>query len=91
MDVLNRRIELPDDFDPNGDPELARRICAAFLSYQQDVSVATAYKKVPDNVGDLWRLCAALVTFLWRQSVDHRLSLKDPSEAPYVYPSEKPQ
>jgi hypothetical protein len=36
------------------DQELARRLCAAFISYQLGVGVATQYKKTPEDVGDLW-------------------------------------
>jgi hypothetical protein len=36
------------------DKELARRICAAFISYQMGVSITTQYKKTPEDVGDLW-------------------------------------
>ena len=34
------------------DQELARRLCAAFVSYQLGVSMATQYKKMPEDVGD---------------------------------------
>jgi hypothetical protein len=36
------------------DGELARRFCAAFVSYQLGVSIVTQYKKTPEEVGDLW-------------------------------------
>jgi hypothetical protein len=42
------------------DQELARRLCAAFISYQLGISVATQYKKTPEEVGDLWYFLAAL-------------------------------
>ena len=42
------------------DKELARRICAAFLSNQLGVTVATQYKNTPEDVGDLWYFLAAL-------------------------------
>jgi hypothetical protein len=42
------------------DKELARRLCAAFVSYQLGVTVATQYKKTPDDVGDLWYFLATL-------------------------------
>jgi hypothetical protein len=42
------------------DKELARRFCAAFLSYQLGVTVATQYKNTPEDVGDLWYFLAAL-------------------------------
>ena len=42
------------------DQELARRLCAAFVSYQMGVSMATQYKKMPEDVGDLWYFLAAL-------------------------------
>lgn len=50
----------------NVDPELARRMCAAFLSYQLGISVATQYKKTPEDVGDVWYFLAALATELAR-------------------------
>jgi hypothetical protein len=40
--------------------ELARRLCAAFISQQMGVGVATQYKKTPEDVGDLWYFLAAL-------------------------------
>jgi len=42
------------------DRELARRLCAAFLSEQMGVTVATQYKNTPEDVGDLWYFVAAL-------------------------------
>ena len=42
------------------DKELARRLCAAYLSRQMGVSITTQYKKTPEDVGDLWYLLAAL-------------------------------
>jgi hypothetical protein len=33
------------------DRELARRLCAAFISHQMGVTVATQYKKTPEDVG----------------------------------------
>ena len=36
------------------DKELARRLCAAFVSHQMGVTIATQYKKTPEDVGDLW-------------------------------------
>ena len=42
------------------DQELARRLCAAFISYQLGIGVATQYKKTPEDVGDLWYFLAAL-------------------------------
>lgn len=52
------------------DSELARRFCAAFVSYQLGVSVATQYKKTPAEVGDLWYLLAALAEKLTREGQD---------------------
>jgi hypothetical protein len=52
------------------DQELARRLCAAFVSYQLGVSMATQYKKMPEDVGDLWYFLAALAKELARQSQD---------------------
>ena len=50
------------------DKELARRLCAAFVSYQMGVTVATQYKNTPDDVGDLWYFLAALARELARES-----------------------
>jgi hypothetical protein len=52
------------------DRELARRLCAAFVSHQLGVSIATQYKKTPEDVGDLWYLLGALAEKLARQSQD---------------------
>ena len=49
------------------DRELARRICAAFVSCQLGISVATQYKKTPEDVGDLWYFLAALAGKLARE------------------------
>ena len=50
------------------DKELARRICAAFVSHQMGVTVATQYKNTPEDVGDLWYFLAALAGKLARES-----------------------
>lgn len=50
------------------DKELARRLCAAFVSQQMGVSIATQYKKTPEDVGDLWYFLAALADKLARES-----------------------
>jgi hypothetical protein len=52
------------------DSELARRFCAAFVSYQLGVGIATQYKKTPAEVGDLWYFLAALAQQLARESQD---------------------
>jgi hypothetical protein len=52
------------------DTELARRLCAAFVSYQLGITIATQYKKTPEDVGDLWYFLAALVKELARESQD---------------------
>jgi hypothetical protein len=52
------------------DTELARRFCAAFVSYQLGISIATQYKKTPEDVGDLWYLLAALAEKLAREGQD---------------------
>ena len=52
------------------DKELARRLCAAFVSYQMGVGIATQYKKTPEDVGDLWYFLAALADKLARESQD---------------------
>ena len=48
------------------DTELARRLCAAFVSEQLVVTVATQYKKTPEDVDDLWYFLAALTKELAR-------------------------
>ena len=50
------------------DQELARRLCAAFISNQLGVGVATRYKKTPVDVGDLWYFLAALAKKLATES-----------------------
>lgn len=50
------------------DKELARRLCAAFVSYQLGVTVATQYKNTPEDVGDLWYFLASLAKELARES-----------------------
>ena len=52
------------------DKELARRLYAAFISYQMGVSITTQYKKTPEEVGDLWYFLAALAGKLVRESQD---------------------
>jgi len=52
------------------DKELARRICAAFVSHQMGVTVATQYKNTPEDVGDLWYFLAALADKLTGESQD---------------------
>lgn len=50
------------------DRELARRLCAAFVSHQLGVTVATQYKNTPEDVGDLWYFLAALAKELSKES-----------------------
>jgi hypothetical protein len=50
------------------DKELARRLCAAFISQQLGISIATQYKKMPEDVGDMWYFLAALTEKLARES-----------------------
>ena len=52
------------------DRELARRFCAAFVSYQMGVTVATQYKNTPEDVGDLWYFLAALAKELVTKNQD---------------------
>ena len=56
----------------NLDRELARRLCAAFVSHQLGVTVATQYKNTPEDVGDLWYFLASLTKELVRESQDMR-------------------
>jgi hypothetical protein len=50
------------------DGELARRLCAAFMSRQLGVTIATQYKNTPEDVGDLWYFIAALADKLAREN-----------------------
>ena len=52
------------------DRELARRLCAAFVSYQLGVTVATQYKNTPEDVGVLRYFLAALARELATRSQD---------------------
>ena len=52
------------------DKELARRFCAAFVSYQLGVNISTQYKKTPEDVGDLWYFLAALAEAMAREGQD---------------------
>ncbi len=52
------------------DRELARRICAAYVSCQMGVTIATQYKNTPEDVGDLWYFLADLAGKLARESQD---------------------
>jgi hypothetical protein len=38
--------------------QLGRKMCAAFVAQQQGITLSTAFKKVPDPVGDLWLMVA---------------------------------
>lgn len=57
--------------------ELGRKMCAAFVAQQQGVTLNTAYKKVPDQVGDLWLMMADLAARMTSESFDAQF----PSEA----------
>jgi hypothetical protein len=52
------------------DKELARRLCAAYVSHQLGVTIATQYKNTPEDVGDLWYFLAALAQKLAMESQD---------------------
>ena len=52
------------------DKELARRLCAAYISHQMGVTVATQYNKTPEDVGDLWYFLAALADKLTMEAQD---------------------
>jgi hypothetical protein len=43
-------------------------MCAAFISYQLGIGVATQYKKTPEDVGDLGYFLAALAKKLATES-----------------------
>ena len=57
--------------------ELGRKMCAAFVAQQQGVTLNTAFRKVPDQVGDLWLLMADLAARMTSESFDAQF----PSEA----------
>jgi hypothetical protein len=38
--------------------QLGRKMCAAYVSQQQGITLSTAFEKVPDTVGDLWLMVA---------------------------------
>jgi hypothetical protein len=38
--------------------QLGRKMCAAFVAQQQGTALNTAFRKVPDPVGDLWLVVA---------------------------------
>jgi hypothetical protein len=38
--------------------QLGRKMCAAYVAQQQGITLSTAFKKVPDQVGDLWLMVA---------------------------------
>ena len=59
------------------DKELSRRLCAAFVSYQLGVTVATQYKNTPEDVGDLWYFLASLAKKLATESQDVRTEIWD--------------
>ena len=54
----------------SADRELARKLCAAYVSHRLGVTVATQYKKTPEEVGDLWYFLAALADKLVMESQD---------------------
>ena len=47
------------------DRELARRFCAAVMRYQLGVSIATQYKKTPEDVGDLNKTAGGCPRQFW--------------------------
>jgi hypothetical protein len=57
--------------------ELGRKMCAAFVAQQQGVTLNTAYKRVPDQVGDLWLMMADFAVRMTSESLDAQF----PSEA----------
>jgi hypothetical protein len=38
--------------------QFARKLCAAFIAQQQGIRLDTAFKKVPDPIGDTWLIVA---------------------------------
>ena len=38
--------------------QLGRKMCAAYVAQQQGITLTSAFKKVPDPVGDLWLMVA---------------------------------
>jgi hypothetical protein len=57
--------------------ELGRKMCAAFVAQQQGITFNTAFRKVPDQVGDLWLMMADLAARMTSESFD----AQSPSEA----------
>jgi hypothetical protein len=41
--------------------QLGRNVCAAFIAQQQGIKMDTAYKKIDEEVGDLWLLMAEII------------------------------
>jgi len=54
------------------DKELARRLCAAYISHRIGVTITTQYKRTPEDVGDLWYFLAALADKLSMEDKDAR-------------------
>ena len=50
--------------------ELGRKMCAAFVAQQQGITLSTAMKKVPDQVGDVWLMVAEVAERAVGQAID---------------------
>jgi len=51
-------------------------MCAAFVAQQQGITLNTAMKKVPDQVGDVWLIVAEVA----ERAVSRPIDLQFPSE-----------
>ena len=56
--------------------QLGRKMCAAFVAQQQGIALTTAFKKTPDQVGDLWLMIAEVA----EQAVGATVDISFPSE-----------
>jgi hypothetical protein len=57
--------------------ELGRKMCAAFVAQQQGVTLSTALKKVPDDVGDLWLIVADFAERTVNAAIDSQFASLD--------------
>jgi hypothetical protein len=50
--------------------QFGRKICAAFIAQQQGIALQTAFKKVPDPIGDCWLAVAEFAREAAMNSMD---------------------
>ncbi len=56
--------------------ELAKRLCAAWISYRNDNTLGYTYNKMKDNpVGDTWIELAEVVEARMSEAINHRVGL----------------